>query len=269
MSSFRDVLESHTLGELRGLVKKMNVPNYIKVAGHPEKKVPKSDLINLILTHFQLEDGKVKTEKPLEEVLKEPPSKALKDKKQSKLIKANIEKQVLLEVKGKRGANKKQLIDKLTKEKKQVVVNAKKQAREAQKNITLSKEQEDDKEIGRVAIRHLVVMNKDLEQARKIVEKNPIDGDAKPKVQSRFVDTLKSAIDHFKLAMDESKKMNKKDKFYGAVIHELGVDGKGLLTIVGDEVSRSFSNQKWGWNKAFTSVTRDLQRIFTIGNNLK
>tara|TARA_B110000977_G_C11047385_1_gene481082 strand:+ start:825 stop:1634 length:810 start_codon:yes stop_codon:yes gene_type:complete len=269
MSSFRDVLESHTLGELRGLVKKMNVPNYIKVAGHPEKKVPKDELINLIVSHFKLEQGIVKNEKPIDEVLKGTPSKALKERKMSKLILNNINKQVLLEVKGKIGVERRELIDKLTKEKLQIVKNAKNQAREAQKKPTLSKEQEDDKELGSVAIRHLITMNKELNELELLVAKNPTDGTASEKKQSQFVKLIESAIDHFILALDESKKMNKKGIFYPAVIHELGVEGMGLLALVGDEIARDFSKQNWGWKTAFSFVTKSLEKVVIIGERLK
>ena len=59
-SSFKDVLNTHTLKQLRGIVARMNVPNYIKVKGKDEK-IPKDELIKLMVSHYTLgktKDGK-------------------------------------------------------------------------------------------------------------------------------------------------------------------------------------------------------------------
>jgi len=59
MVDFKRVLESHTLAELRKIVAKMNVANYIKVKGK-DIKIGKKDLIKLMVSHYSggIHDGK-------------------------------------------------------------------------------------------------------------------------------------------------------------------------------------------------------------------
>lgn len=56
---FKNVLEAHTLRELRKLVARMNVPNYIKEKGK-DVKIAKPMLVKLMLKHFtgSTQDGK-------------------------------------------------------------------------------------------------------------------------------------------------------------------------------------------------------------------
>tara|TARA_R110002153_G_scaffold75250_1_gene194809 strand:- start:1266 stop:2090 length:825 start_codon:yes stop_codon:yes gene_type:complete len=60
MVDFKDVLQSHTLAQLRSIVAKMNVANYIKVKGK-DVKIGKEELIKLMEDHYSLgkdKDGK-------------------------------------------------------------------------------------------------------------------------------------------------------------------------------------------------------------------
>ena len=59
MVDFKRVLESHTLAELRQIVAKMNVANYIKLKGK-DIKIGKKDLIKLMVSHYSggIHDGK-------------------------------------------------------------------------------------------------------------------------------------------------------------------------------------------------------------------
>mgnify|MGYP003671414758 CR=1 FL=1 len=53
MTHIKDVLESHSLSQLRKMVKVMNVPNYIKIKGK-DVKVSKEELIERMAEHYQL-----------------------------------------------------------------------------------------------------------------------------------------------------------------------------------------------------------------------
>ena len=53
MVDFKDVLQSHTLAQLRSIVAKMNVANYIKVKGK-DVKIGKAELIKLMVTHYDM-----------------------------------------------------------------------------------------------------------------------------------------------------------------------------------------------------------------------
>ena len=60
MVDFKDVLQSHTLAQLRDIVAKMNVANYIKKKGE-DVKIGKATLIKLMLEHYSMgkdKDGK-------------------------------------------------------------------------------------------------------------------------------------------------------------------------------------------------------------------
>ena len=54
MVSFEDVLKSHTLDELRKMVKNMNVSNYIKLRSKDDKKLSKNGLMKLIISHYTM-----------------------------------------------------------------------------------------------------------------------------------------------------------------------------------------------------------------------
>jgi hypothetical protein len=60
MVDFKDVLQSHTLAQLRKIVAKMNVANYIKIKGKDEK-IGKDELITLMVSHYRM--GKTKSGK--------------------------------------------------------------------------------------------------------------------------------------------------------------------------------------------------------------
>ena len=53
MVDFKDVLQSHTLSQLRKIVANMNVANYIKVKGK-DVKIGKAELITLMENHYSL-----------------------------------------------------------------------------------------------------------------------------------------------------------------------------------------------------------------------
>ncbi len=276
MSVFEDTLQSHTLGELRGLVKRMNVPNYIKIAGQPEKKVSKPQLINLIISHFELKKGDVVRTKELSSVLKGTPSKALGDKKAKKEAMNQIKKEADEAVKNNRGAKKKRLRDEYIKKAVAKLESGKRKVREdAKKPPPMTEKQKLDKEKGRVIIAQLASDGNDL--GRDVIKPftrhlSKTDGDTSipmtPKATEKAIQTLQDNTNNYLQLAKNVNKMNKKDKFYGATIHELGIFGKELLETMGDIHTKELLGTKWGWKKNNTALTNALQKVHSIGEKI-
>ena len=221
MSAFKELLDSHTLGELRGLVKKMNVPNYIKIAGQPEKKLPKPELIGLILKHFDLEgkgkDKKVVREVPLDNLLSHTSSEALGNKRKKREAIAQINLEADEAVKKNKGAKKKRLREEFVKKAIKKLEGDKRVVRKERKEGLTSDAQKADKAIGKEIISVLV---KDRKELSKYVEKpiiaNQEKGEDVPmsnRQREKAIDTLLSNTASYLTASKMVSKMNKKDRF--------------------------------------------------------